>query len=123
MKTTKRSYLRKSKYYSSHPRVIQTKEKTNKDVFSFSHVLPWETYRVILSVNQNKSTSGTIPTKLLRLLAKEIYIPLTDCINSAILNGKFTSELKIADVIPIFKKDDPFERANYRPISLLPSLS
>ena len=50
-------------------------------------------------------------------------IPLTDCINSAILNGKFLSELKMADVVPIFKKDDPFEKANYRPISLLPSLS
>ena len=76
-----------------------------------------------LSVNQNKSTSGTIPTKVLRLLAKEICTPLTDCINSAILNGKFPSELKMADVIPIFKKGDLFEKANYRPISLLPSLS
>ena len=57
-----------------------------------------------LSVNQNKSTSGTIPTKVLRSLAKEICIPVTDFINSAILNGKFPSELKMADVIPIFKK-------------------
>ena len=95
--------------YSSHPSVIQIKEKTNKHVFSFSHVLPWETYRTILSVNQNKSTSGTIPTKVLHSLAKEICIPLTDCINSAILNGKFPSELKMADVIPIFKKDHPFQ--------------
>ena len=81
---------------------IILKEKTNEDVFSFRHVLPWEIYRAILSVNQNKSTSGTIPTKVLRSLAKEICIPLTDCINSAILNGKFPSELKMADVIPIF---------------------
>ena len=103
--------------------MFQIKEKTNKDVFSFRHVLPWETYRAILSVNQNKLTSGTIPTKVLRSLAKEICIPLTDCINSIILNGKFLSELKMADVIPIFKKDYPFEKANYRPISLLPSLS
>ena len=50
--------------FSSHPSVIQTKEKTNKDAFSFRHVLPWETYRAILSVNQNKSTSGTIPASL-----------------------------------------------------------
>ena len=98
-----------------HPSVIQIKEKANEDVFSFRHVLPWEAYRAILSVNQNKSTSDTFPTKALRSLAKEICIPLTDCINSAILNGKFPSELKMADVIPIFKKDDPFEKANYSP--------
>ena len=41
----------------------------------------------------------------------------------SILNGKFPEELKLADVIPIFKKLDPFDKANYRPISLLPSLS
>ena len=29
----------------------------------------------------------------------------------------------MADVITIFKRDDPFEKANYRLISLLPSLS
>ena len=29
----------------------------------------------------------------------------------------------MADVITIFKKDDPFEKANYRSMSLLPSLS
>ena len=79
--------------------VIQIKEKTNKDAFSFHHVLPWETYQAILSVNQKKSTSGTIPTKALRSLAKERCIALTDCINSAILNAKFPSELKMAGVI------------------------
>ena len=98
-------------------------KKTNKDVFSFRHILPWGTYRTILSVNQNKSTSVTIQTKVLSLLAKEICISLTDCVNSAILNGKVPSELKMADLIPIFKKNDPFEKANYRPISLLPSMS
>ena len=109
--------------FSSHPSVIQIKEKTNKDVFSFCDVLPWETYRTILRVNENKSTSGAIPTKLLCSLTKQICIPLTHCINSAILNGKFPSESKMADVMLIFKEDDPFEKASYRSISLLPSLS
>ena len=75
--------------YSSHPSVIQIKGKANKHAFSFSHVLPWETYRAILSINQNKKN--------------------------------FPSELKMADVIPIFKKDDSFKKENYRPISLLSS--
>ena len=58
--------------FSTHRSVIQIKEKTTKYVFSFSHVLPWETYRAILNVDQNKSTSGTIPTKVLLSLAKQI---------------------------------------------------
>ena len=86
---------------SSHPSITQIKEKTNKDVFSFRHILPWETYRTFLSVNQNKSTSGTIPTKVLPSLAKKIYIPLNDCINNTILNWKFPSELRVDYVIPI----------------------
>ena len=50
--------------FSRHPRAIQIKEKTSKDAFSFRHVLPWKIYRAILSVNHNKSTSGTITTSL-----------------------------------------------------------
>ena len=30
--------------FSRHPSVIQIKEKTNKDVFTFRHVLPWKTH-------------------------------------------------------------------------------
>ena len=69
---------------------------TNKDVFSFCHVIPWETYRAILSVIK---------------------------INSAVINGKCPFELNIPNVIPIFEKGNPFENANYKPISLLSSLS
>ena len=109
--------------FSSHSSVNEIKGKKKQDAFSFHYVLLWEAYRAILSINQNRSTSGAIPTKVLRLLAKEIYIPLTDFINNVILNGKIPSELKLADVIPIFKKDSLCEKANYRLIGLLPSLS
>ena len=75
---------------SIHPNVIRIKGKTNEDVFSFHHVLPWETYRATLSVNQNKLSICTIPTEVSRSLAKEICIPLTDCSNSAILKWKIS---------------------------------
>ena len=48
---------------------------------------------------------------------------LTDVINKSINEGKFPSELKLADVIPCFKKDDPTNKSNYRPISILSAVS
>ena len=48
---------------------------------------------------------------------------ITDCFNSSILNCNFPEELKLANVVPVLKKDDPLNKKNYRPISLLPIFS
>ena len=109
--------------FESHPSVRHIKEVTSGTKFSFEHVLPWETHKAIMELNKNKATSGNIPTKTLKTIARDICVPLTDCINSAILNGVFPDELKLADVTPLYKKSDPEDKTNYRPISVLPSLS
>ena len=44
-------------------------------------------------------------------------------INQVLNTGIFPDKLKIAKVIPIFLKDDPTLFTNYRPISLLPTMS
>ena len=48
---------------------------------------------------------------------------LTLLINQVINTGIFHEKLKIAKVIPIFKKDDSSLFKNYKPISLLPTIS
>ena len=90
---------------------------------SFQHVLPWETCQTIMELSKNKATSGNVPTKTLKTIARDIWVPLTDCINSAILNGVFPDKLKLADVTYLYKKSDPEDKTNYRPISVLPSRS
>ena len=55
-----------------------------------------------MELNKNKATSGNIPTKTLKTIAQDICVPLTDCINSAILNGVLPDELKLADGTPLY---------------------
>ena len=47
----------------------------------------------------------------------------TKLINFSFLKGEYPSEWKKANVSPIYKKEDRQCKVNYRPISLLPSLS
>ena len=48
---------------------------------------------------------------------------LKNCINLSIEEtGIFPSSLKLAKITPIFKKDDPPDKSNYRPVSILPLL-
>ena len=43
--------------------------------------------------------------------------------NNSIFDATFPSELKKADVIPVFKKKDRNNVENYLPVSILPNLS
>ena len=79
--------------------------------------------RCVSETDVKKSSSGEISPAIIKLAKKEILIPITNCINKCILKKSFPDELKVADVIPVFKKEDPNKKANYRPISLLPIIS
>ena len=60
---------------------------------------------------------------LLKLIKNEICESVTLIINQSLTTGIFPNKLKIAKVIPLFKKGDIYTFDNYRPISLLPSIS
>ena len=48
---------------------------------------------------------------------------LTQFTNKSFTSGEFPDFLKQANVSLIFKKDDPLDKENYRPVSILPLLS
>ena len=48
---------------------------------------------------------------------------LTDILNSCLRREIFPNELKLADITPIFKSVDSTAKKNYRPISILNSIS
>ena len=64
-----------------------------------------------------------INAKFLKISNDIILKPLLGIINKCILQGKFPNSLKKAVSSPLFKKKDPFNKENYRSISLLTALS
>ena len=73
-------------------------------------------------MDPTKKTSGAIPIKIVKLAKKQICKDLSNCLNKCIMETKFPNELKIAAIMPIFKKEDPLDKTNYRPISILPTV-
>ena len=48
---------------------------------------------------------------------------LQKLLNKMLRTGNFPDKLKLADITPVFKKNNPLEKANYRPVSVLPVVS
>ena len=99
--------------------------KTILTSFQFS-LIDGAIYDKVVSSLHTKTSSGHdgISVKLLKYLSPEIRDPLILIINQSMLTGIFPGKLKIAKVIPLFKKDDRrLNMDNYRPISILPAIS
>ena len=43
--------------------------------------------------------------------------------NKILRTGNFPNKLKLADITPVFKKNNPLEKGNYIPASVLPVVS
>ena len=61
--------------------------------------------------------------KIIKNIHHTILPPLTSIINQSLKSGIFPKLMKLAKVIPLFKKEDNTIVDNYRPISLLPCFS
>ena len=74
---------------------------------------------------KDKKSSGLddISTKLLKLIYPVIIKPLVLIINQSLATGVYPDNLKISKITPIFKKGKRDIMSNYRPISLLTSIS
>ena len=79
----------------------------------------------ILNTLNNKSSSGKydISNKILKYIKHNIIKPLALIINQMLYTGIFPNALKISKTIPLFRKGDASNMSDYKPISLLPTIS
>jgi hypothetical protein len=72
---------------------------------------------------KNSSDAQGVSTKMIKHIGNEIAVPLAHIFNLSLSTGVFPSKLKLCRVVPIFKAGNNMECDNYRPISLLSSIS
>ena len=74
-------------------------------------------------IPKNSCGYDNLSNKLLKKLLPALVGPLTIIFNRSLIEGVFPEAMKKADVVPLFKSKDHQESNNYRPISLLLTLS
>ena len=73
--------------------------------------------------NKNSSGHNKITSTFLKNIKSAVVQPLSILINKSLETGIVPDKLKLAKVIPIYKSKDKELLNNYRPISLLPTIS
>ena len=96
----------------------------SKSSLKFNSVSELDVKKEILSLSSKIATrKGDIPAKILQNSISNYLSKLTISINTCLKKGVFPNDLKLADITPIFKKEDSLNKENYRPVSILPHLS
>ena len=111
--------------YKFHPSILLIrKHLKSNDVFSFKTAETGDIEKEISNINpKNTITSKSIPPKVLKKSAKVLAIVLHKLFNYSIEKSDFPQNLKLTDITPVYKKNDPLDKTNYRPVSVLPLVS
>ena len=111
--------------YKTHPSITKiAEEDLPHSNFDFRDITKVVMLKAIENLAVSKSfPKDNIPPKII-MKNKDIFSKvLTNDIRKCIENCIFPVNLKNADIFPLFKKLDRLSKNNYRPVSILPTLS
>ena len=91
----------------------------NPHSFYFFPVTMEECLKIISELKITSVDHDNIPVKIFKSIKELISLPIVNMVNSSFQQGNFPNILKLANIIPIHKKDCKKLCANYRPISRL----
>ena len=104
------------------PYDVSEKTKGVKEPFSFRKITNIEVYESLLKLDKNKGPGlDNLDVKSIKAIANVISPHLCTLFNDSIEYSIYPDIFKIAKCVPIYKGNplDPYEAANYRPISIL----
>ena len=109
--------------FRNHPSILSIKKKCKPFVtFSFEHFSEEDVFIEIRKLNKKKASTG-IPINFLKDHSDILSAKLKDIFNSCLDQGIFPNRLKLADISPVFKAGDSSMKKNYRPVSVLNTIS
>ena len=110
--------------FESHPSISLIKNKiTNRNNFKFEPVSLSDIELEIRLLNPKKATTHkNIPPKILKS-SSEATVNILHRLFNETIKVVFQDDLKLADVTSVFRKDNPFDKKNYRTVSVLPAIS
>ena len=89
-----------------------------------SPIHPSEVLEIISNLSNSKAFGlDGIDTYIIKLVKNELGPAITHILNLSIAQSKFPTSWKSTKVVPLHKKDDPLNPANYRPVAIIPVLS
>ncbi|XP_037930440.1 uncharacterized protein LOC119665224, partial [Teleopsis dalmanni] len=95
----------------------------SESIFSFECVSEEVVFNSVMKIKSNAIGIDKIPLKFLKLTLQSIISPLTHIINHCFASSTFPNTWKLAKIIPIEKKSNASLCSDFRPISILSSLS
>ena len=111
--------------YKDHSIIRRIKSHVSqRSTFNFSPTTAKEVHDLLKNVDSKKATGyDNVPPKIIKMAADEFASPLTNLINLSIERSCFPSDLKKSELSPLYKCKDCLVSGNYRPLSILPSVS
>ena len=92
--------------------------------FSFTPVSKEHVHKMLIGLNSHKATGlDGMPARFIIDSADIICKPLCHIVNLSIQSGEFPCDIKKAKITPIYKKKAKTEAGNYRPVSILSTIS
>lgn len=109
---------------SNPPDAPSSTEHAQVNTFVLLDTDPKEVHDILMSLKSDSAPGwDNIPTRFLKLAKNEIVPIIAHATNLCFQYGIFPKPLKQSIITPVFKSGDLTDVNNYRPISVLPSIS
>ena len=94
---------------TDHPSIKKMEENINVQTFKFQPVTEKQVITCIKKLDAKKTTGvDALPPKIIKAALPSLILPIRNIANEMQIKETFPSRLKMAQVTPVYKKDDPF---------------